>query len=286
MAILVTKFRLKLWPLLLILCFLLTACSRPFFYPDKYIRLTPDKLGINYQDISLTTKDGTILHAWHLLPETKAKGVILFLHGNAENISTHIHNVSWLHEAGYEILLLDYRGYGRSEGRPTLPEVFQDIDSAAHWLSNRSHVKEIPAYWIGQSLGASLSAYYLSHNKVEKLKAVILDAPFASYQNIGREKFSEFWLTWPLQYPLSWLIDNRYSPNKAAHKWPKLPLLVFSSSKDRVVPNHHTLKLIDQLQTPDWKIEHIDTQDRHTGTYNHSAYRKKTLAFFEQNSGL
>jgi len=281
-AILTTKFRLTLPPLLLILCFLLTACSRPFFYPDQHIRLTPDKLGINYHDVSLTAKDGTVLHAWHLSPKTKAKGVILFLHGNAENISTHIHNVSWLYEAGYEVLLLDYRGYGLSPGRPTLPNVFQDIDSAAHWLSDRSHSQKLPAYWLGQSLGASLSSYYLSHHKVEGLKAVILDAPFSSYKSISREKFSELWLTWPLQYPLSWLIDNRYSPNKAVHKWPQLPLLVFSSSKDPIVPNHHTLKLLEQFNAGTSKIEHINTNSTHTGTYNHPAYREKTLNFLNK----
>lgn len=265
----------------------LTACSRPFFYPDQHIRLTPDKLGINYQDVNLTTEDGTLLHAWHLVPETKAKGVILFLHGNAENISTHIQNVSWLYEAGYELLLLDYRGYGLSQGRPTLPNIFQDIDSASSWLSHRSKSQEIPAYWIGQSIGASLSTYYLSHKKIEGLKAVILDAPFASYRQVGREKFSEFWLTWPLQYPLSWLIDNRYSPNRAAHNWPNLPLLVFSSPKDKVIPNHHTLELLDQFKTnPQGLLQHVETQSTHTGTYNYRAYREKTLNFFEQYEEL
>lgn len=286
MAILIIQSRSILWPLILILCLLLTACSRPFFYPDQHVRLTPDKLGINYHNVNLTAKDGTVLHAWHLLPETKPKGVILFLHGNAENISTHIHNVSWLYKAGYELLLLDYRGYGLSQGRPSLPDVFQDIDSASRWLSDRSNAQKLPAYWLGQSLGASLSSYYLSHHKVKGLKAVILDAPFASYRSIGREKFSELWLTWPLQYPLSWLIDNRYSPEKVIHKWPRLPLLVFSSSKDHIVPNHHTLKLLDRLETGTWEIEHIETKSTHTGTYNHPAYREKTLNFFKQHKGL
>lgn len=265
----------------------LTACSRPFFYPDQHIRLTPDKLGINYQDVNLTTKDGTLLHAWHLVPETKAKGVILFLHGNAENVSTHIQNVSWLYEAGYELLLLDYRGYGLSQGRPTLPDIFQDIDSASNWLSHRSKSQKIPAYWLGQSIGASLSTYYLSHNKIEGLKAVILDAPFASYRQVGREKFSEFWLTWPLQYPLSWLIDNRYSPDKAVTEWPGTPLLVFSSSNDQVVPNHHTQKLLEQFSNKaKEKIKYVETQTPHTGTYNHIIYRQKTLDFFERYKKL
>ena len=292
MVILTTLFRPFLWIILLVLYLLLAACSRPFFYPDQYIRLTPDKLGIDYHDINLKAKDGTRLHAWHLLPKTnvkaeiKAKGIVLVLHGNAENISTHIHSISWLPEAGYELLLLDYRGYGLSQGRPSLPNILQDLESAAQWLSQRSQSQQLPAYWIGQSIGASLSAYYLSHNNVEGLKATVLDAPLANYRHIGREKFSEFWLTTLFQYPLSWLIDNRYSPDKAVTEWPDIPLLIFSSSNDQVIPSHHTQQLLDQFPNKaKKKVKHIETYGPHLATYNYPLYRQKTLEFFEQYSG-
>jgi alpha-beta hydrolase superfamily lysophospholipase len=277
---------------LLILCFCLAACSRPFFYPDQQIRLTPDKLGINYYDISLQAKDGTLLHAWHLLPKTKdaseikAKGIILVLHGNAENISTHIHSIAWLTDSGYELLLLDYRGFGLSQGRPSLPDIFQDIDAATHWLSNRSQSQQLPAYWLGQSIGATLSTYYLAHHKVEGLRAAVLDTPFASYRRIGREKFSDFWLTWPIQHPLSWLVDNRFSPDKAVSEWSDLPLLVFSSSKDQVIPNHHIQQLLAKFPTQAKnEIQYVETQSSHIGTYNQAIYRQKTLDFFEQHKG-
>lgn len=282
MALLMTVFQPLRWPILLILAMILTACSRPFFYPDQHIRLTPDKIGINYHDINLKAKDGTLLHAWHLLPKIPAKGVVLVLHGNAENISTHIHSVAWLSEAGYELLLLDYRGYGRSQGRPSLPNILQDLDAGAHWLNLRSQSQQLPAYWLGQSIGASLSAYYLSHNKVERLRGVVLDTPFANYRHIGREKFSEFWLTRPLQHPLSWIIDNRFSPDKAVPEWPSLPLLIYSSSTDQVIPNHHTEQLISQFQSSTREnIEYVETHGPHISTYNYLVNRQKTLDFFE-----
>lgn len=210
---------------------------------------------------------------------------MLVLHGNAENISTHIHSIAWLAESGYELLLLDYRGYGLSQGRPSLPNILQDIDAAAHWLSERSQSQQLPGYWLGQSIGASLSTYYLARHKVEGLRAAVVDAPFASYRHISREKFSEFWLTWPFQYPLSWLVDNRYSPDKAVPEWSDLPLLVFSSSKDQVIPKHHTQQLLDQLPSlGKQKMEYVNTQSPHIGTFNHTIYRQKTLEFFEQNN--
>ncbi|MDX2465384.1 MAG: alpha/beta fold hydrolase [Porticoccus sp.] len=287
MAILTTLFRPFLRPWLLILCLFLTACSRPFFYPDQHIRLTPDKLGLHYHDINLKAKDGTLLHAWQLLPKTQAKGIVLVLHGNAENISTHIHSIAWLAESGYELLLLDYRGYGLSQGRPSLPNILQDIDAAAHWLSDRIQSQQLPGYWLGQSIGASLSTYYLARHKVEGLRAVVLDSPFSSYRQISREKFSEFWLTWPVQYPLSWLVDNRYSPDKAVPEWPDLPLLVFSSSKDKVIPNHHTQQLLDHFSgQAKEKIEYLDTQSPHIGTFNHATYRQITLEFLNKSKNV
>lgn len=101
---------------ILVLCLGLAACAGLLFYPDRHIRLTPERLGLDYEDVHLTAADGTKLHAWLLLAQGEAHGFVLFLHGNAENISTHIHNVAWLPAEGYQILLLDYRGYGRSEG--------------------------------------------------------------------------------------------------------------------------------------------------------------------------
>lgn len=274
------------WALILSLSVpLLTACSGMFFYPQERLRLTPDILGIQYRDVYLTTRDDIRVHAWHLLPPSVPKGVILVLHGNAENISTHIHSVAWLAESGYELLLLDYRGFGHSEGAASLPGVFNDLSSAADWLEHRSQSQGIPAFWLGQSIGASLSSYYLSKHSVDGLKAVILDTPFASYRRIGREKFSEFWLTWPLQYPLSWLIDDQYSPERVADKWPHLPLLIFSSENDVVIPQRHTRDLVRQLHSgSESTIETVRTDTPHIGTYRDQSYRETTLRFLQENT--
>ena len=280
------RSRYYIYGLILLFLLLLTACSRPFFYPDQRVRLTPDKLGLDYLNVRLTTDDGTRLHAWHLLPKVAPKGIILVLHGNAENISTHIHSVAWLVREGYELLLLDYRGYGLSEGRPSLPRIFRDIDTAADWIDQRSELKHIPVYWLGQSIGASISAYYLADSGRQNIQAVILDSPFASYRRIGREKFSEFWLTWLFQYPLSWLIDNRYSPEKKALQWPSIPVLLYTSSTDQVIPSHHTKelyqRLYQRLSSNGSEITLIETEGPHIGTYSDKSNRDKTLNFLSK----
>lgn len=270
--------------LLVLTALLVTGCSSPFFYPDQWIRLTPDKLGLAYQDVTLNTADGTMVHAWHLLPETGPKGVILVLHGNAENISTHIHSVAWLADAGYELLLLDYRGFGQSQGAASLPDVFLDIEAAARWLEQRGHNQQIPAFWLGQSIGASLSSYYLSNHAVAGLKGVILDTPFPSYRRLGREKMSEFWLTWPFQYPISWMIDDRFSPERTASQWPDVPLLVFSSRNDMIIPTAHPRAFIRQLpERTQQNLEFIETERPHIGTFQSPEHRQAALRFFEKN---
>lgn len=277
----------------LLMMVLLSGCSSPFFYPDKLVRVTPDKLGINYHDVYLTSKDGIQLHAWHLKSKQQSppKGIVLVLHGNAENISSHILSVAWLAEQGYELFLLDYRGYGQSEGEPSLPDVFLDIDAAVQWLSrytkqyNQDNQRELPFYWLGQSIGASLSSYYLSTHNIDNLHQIILDAPFDSYRTLGREKLGSFWLTWPFQYPISWIIDNRFSPSHAAHQCLKKPALIFTSTKDVVVPQHHTNTLINRFKKHcSTAVRVMLTDTEHIATFSRQANKDQLLNFLDNGS--
>ena len=178
-TVIIFSVRFLLVPLLLLS---LTACSGMLFFPGKNWVRTPEQLGIEYRDIELLTEDGVKLSAWWLEPRGEVKGTILFLHGNAENISTHLGSVYWLPELGYQVLLLDYRGYGHSEGTPSLPAVFSDITAAFDWMLVQPEVQDKPVYLLGQSLGASMGGYVVATTPsyIKQLDAVVLDAGFAS----------------------------------------------------------------------------------------------------------
>ncbi|WP_259643245.1 alpha/beta hydrolase, partial [Pseudomonas syringae] len=99
----------------------LTGCSSMLFYPEQGVPFTPDKARLQYQDVNLTAADGTRLHGWWLPAKegVPVKGTVLHLHGNGGNLSWHLGGVWWLPEQGYQVLMLDYRGYGESQGEPS-----------------------------------------------------------------------------------------------------------------------------------------------------------------------
>ena len=86
------------------------------------------------ENVFFKTSDGLALHGW-FLKARDARGTVLVLHGNAENISTHASGVLWLVPEGFNVFIFDYRGYGRSEGRPTVAGVHKDADAALETFS-------------------------------------------------------------------------------------------------------------------------------------------------------
>ena len=103
--------------------------ERQFFYPDSAHYTTPAQFGLPAEDVWLQAPDGSKLHAWFLPARGAPKATVLHLHGNAANIGNHLPLVAWLPAAGYQVLLLDYRGFGRSQGRPSLDGVVVLLNS-------------------------------------------------------------------------------------------------------------------------------------------------------------
>lgn len=250
----------------LIIIFLLlglSGCTQVFFQPHHQLVNTPTQFGIAFQNEYLTAADGTALNAWFLPAVGAPRGTILFLHGNAENISTHFRSVAWLPAAGYNVLALDYRGYGASAGVPTLAGVQQDIDAAMRHLLTHPNVDAQRVVIMGQSLGGALAIFYSAHSAYrEQIRAVINDSAFSDYRNVAREGLAKFWLTWPLQW-LPWLvIDNDYAPIDAVAEISPIPLLIIHGTRDSVVNSYHAQRLLHQARQPKqlWlmpDVEHI-----------------------------
>ena len=108
-----------------------------FFYPDSATYTTPAQLGVRAEDVQIVTADGSRLHGWFLPAVGNANGTVLHLHGNAANVSNHLPLVSWLPARGYNVLMVDYRGFGRSQGKPSLDGIVDDAAAAVAYLRTR-----------------------------------------------------------------------------------------------------------------------------------------------------
>lgn len=239
-------------------------------------------MDIPFEDVYLQTPDKETLHAWHIKSKGEAKGVVYFLHGNAENISTHIGSVLWLTNEGYDIFALDYRGYGKSTGSPDIQGALIDINTGYEWLISQTQFKQKKVFIIGQSLGGALTLRFTSQKKhlEQYVSGVIIDAGFSSFRGIAKEKLSELWLTWPFQYPLSWLIPSSYDSEKYIQQIAPVPLLVIHSTNDAIIPFHHGEHIYKQASEPK---EFLKTNTPHTATFMLEGYRDYVLKFMEYN---
>lgn len=267
----------------IIFFFLLQGCSSVFFYPMEEQVLTPDRLGLEYQDIRLKTEDNLSLHGWFLPTKGEPKGTIYFLHGNAENISTHIQSVYWLPEMGYQVFLIDYRGFGLSEGVPDLPSALEDIKMGFNWLVQQESVSEKPVFLFGQSLGASMGLYFAATNEQarSKLSAVISDASFTRYRDIARYVAGQTWVTWPFQYPASWVMIRGHDPIDFVDDISPVPLLLIHSRDDNIIPFIYSDTLFGAAIEPKSRLI---TTGRHGATFNQPKNRWALLRFLEKAS--
>jgi len=242
----------RLPSLLLCLALLFTAgCSSLFFYPQKQERFNPAAQVFSPEDIYFKTPDGITLHGWLFVANPHAQGTILILHGNAENLSTHVNSVLWLIREGFNIFIFDYRGYGRSEGKPNLKGVHVDAEAALKTVLGMPETIGKRVVVLGQSLGGAIAVYTVANfPQKDRIAALALDSAFSSYRLIAREKLGLFFLTWPFQYPLSFLFNDDYSPVKWISKVAPVPVLIMQGVNDPVVPTHHGFLLYEAALMP------------------------------------
>jgi fermentation-respiration switch protein FrsA (DUF1100 family) len=229
----------------------LAGCTGLIFQPLPQHLLTPDQIGLAWRDVEFAAADGVRLHGWLLPARAPRQGSVLFLHGNAENISTHIASVAWLPGAGFDVLLLDYRGYGSSAGRPSLDGLELDFAAALATLRALPEVDPQRIVVLGQSLGGAVAISALAGSPLKsEVRALVVEGAFTSYRALAREKLAGFWPTWPLQWPLSLTIDDRYRPVDLIGALAPMPVLIIQGAADQVVPTHHGLALFAAAGEP------------------------------------
>lgn len=267
----------------LALVLLAAGCTQLFLHPGRMQVLHPQKLGMPYEDVWLEAPGGARLHGWYLPAPPPARGTVLHLHGNAENITTFIAVVRWLPAAGYNVLMIDYRGYGSSEGVATIDTVHEDAQLALDAALARQGPGVGPLFVFGQSLGGSAAVYAVAHHPQRtRVAAVIVQGAFSSYRRIAREKMAQAWFTWPLQWPLSFLFSDHYAAVRAAAALAPVPLLVVHGEDDDVVPVTHARRLYEAAREPRelWIVPGAG----HVDAFNTAGNRERLLAFLDSRA--
>ena len=212
------------------------------YFPSREIEATPEALALEHEDVFLDASDGTRIHGWFLPAPWRRSppATVLVCHGNAGNISGRLDRSLLLQgRLGVDVFLFDYRGFGRSEGRPSEEGTYLDAVAGHRHLVEERRIAPERVILFGESLGAAV-AIELSLRKTAA--ALVLEAPFTSIAEMAR-------VAYPFLAPLDSFVRTRYDNLK---KIPRvaLPLLIFHGRRDPTVPFEHGETLFHAAREP------------------------------------
>jgi uncharacterized protein len=218
----------KFWKILLFstVCCLCGCLSHVLYHPSHELRATPADIGLPFESLFLQTANGTRLAAWWI-PSQSPRGTLLFFHGNGGNISDRLDSIQIFNGLGLNLLIFDYRGYGKSTGSPSEEGIYRDAETAWNYLESIRGIDRQEIVVFGRSLGGSVAAWM---SQEQRPGALILEDAFTSLQEAARDHIPGLFvkLFVPDQYP-----TIRYLTLV------QCPVLVIHSRDDEVIPFRH-----------------------------------------------
>ena len=207
------------------------------FYPMSKLYQTPAQWDLDYEDVTLQTADNVQLHGWYV-PHQQSENVLLFFHGNAGNISHRRESIELFHRLGLNVFIIDYRGYGQSEGSPSEQGLYRDATAAWRYLTEEKGFDPDDVVIFGRSLGGAAAAKLASRVQA---RGLILESTMSSARDFARAVFKI----------LSRLVVMRYDFNIAQYiQHVNYPVLVLHSPEDEIMPFHLGEKVYDLANQP------------------------------------
>ncbi len=229
---------------------LLLCQNRLIFRPTRNFVGYPRDVGLNAEDVFFTTQDEVRLHGWLFVTEQEAP-YLLFCHGNAGNISDRLLNVKLLLEVPLNVFIFDYRGYGKSEGKPTENGVYTDARAAWDYLHLEIGVPSKQIILFGRSLGGTV-ALDLALNR--SIRCLILESTFVSLKDLVKRVFPYF-----LFYPF---LPSKFRNDEKIDQI-DIPVLIIHGRADRTVPWSQGWRLYEMAKEPKefWLVERAQHTD-------------------------
>lgn len=205
--------------------------------PGRALETDPSAIGLEHRDVRLETTDGVELHGW-VIPAEDNRGVLLFFHGNAGNVSHRLDSLRIFNDLGLSVLIIDYRGYGRSKGTPSETGTRRDARAAWDYLVEDLGIAAEHIVLFGRSLGAAVAAELARDRRPG---AVILESAFTSVPDIAQEAY------WYL--PARWLSRFEYATAEYVREI-RAPVLVVHGENDEIIPYHHGRAIFEAANEP------------------------------------
>lgn len=248
-----------------------------FYFPTRDEPSSPAAWGLKFESIRFKSADDTPLHGWFIPAKGKtakaAKGTVIFSHGNAGSISYHLGFCAWLAEASYNVIIYDYRGFGKSGGSVDRRGMIDDVKAAFAYALKRPDIDTTRLVSYGHSLGGAQSVTALGETPVKGLRAIVIDGAFASYQAMARVIGGQLGAS---------LVTDELSPKDFVKKLTPTPLLVVHGSRDEVVPFSQGLQLYETAAEPKTLFEVKSGRHGTALSDDDGAYRKKMIAWLDE----
>ncbi len=224
-----------------VLLFYALLTSMLYFFQEKLIFLPTElpqdfkyTFTHNFEEFNLTTKDSAVLNALHFKQDSP-KGVILYFHGNAGDLSRWGGIMTFFVEKKYDVIVMDYRTYGKSTG--TLSEKGLHSDAQLFYDYALKFYKEDEITLYGRSLGTGIATKLASHNKPKRL---VLETPYYSLIDVARNRFPFL--------PVKWLLKYLFLSHKHIQEV-KSPIVIFHGTDDSIVPYESGKRLFESIPT-------------------------------------
>jgi hypothetical protein len=207
------------------------------YFPTQEIEADPSQIGLQYLDVLATTSDGVRVHGW-FVPRPGASHTFLIFHGNAGNISHRLEWIQMLHELGAHVMIIDYRGYGRSEGKPFEEGLYLDALAAYDWWSKERAADRSKLVLVGESLGCAVAVDLAARVPVD---GIVLQSSFTTAWDMAKTLIP----VGLIQPVLGVRFDSAAKIRKIA-----CPKLFIHGDRDEIVPFRLGRKLYDLAPPP------------------------------------
>jgi uncharacterized protein len=208
------------------------------YFPTRNLSATPADAGLEFVDVAFEAEDGVTLHGWWV-PGRSDEVTLLWFHGNAGNLGDRVGLLELLHdELGIGIFAIDYRGYGRSEGKPSEAGLYADAQAALEAAQSHAGATSEEIVIFGQSLGAAVAVELASSHSV---RGVVLEAAFTSIRDMARHHYSFL--------PVGPLLRTSFD-SRSRIATIDTPLLMIHGQNDDIVPLDMGRKLFEAAEEP------------------------------------